>query len=517
MLLAILIIGPIIGGLLSWLLGRIGKFWVRIWPVLFLLLDFVILIVIWASGGQSTVSYGHFGFYRSLSLAWIPSLGISIHLVLDGLSLLLSLLTVFVGLVVLLFSWVKQRLHDRFFYFNISLVLAGVIGTFLSVDLFLFFLFWELMLVPTYFLIVGWGGEKRTAAGFKFFVFTQVSGLLMFVAILALYFIHGTQTGNFTFDLFALMKTKLSGTESMLIMLGFIAAFVVKLPVVPFHSWLPDSYTEAPIEGTIILAALMSKTGAYGLLRFVLPLFHHSAMEISTWAMAFGAAGIVYGAILAYGQRDLKRMIAYTSVSHLGFVFIGIFSLQAIAIQGAILQMISHGVATAGLFVVAAFLEERLNTRDLEGMGGLFAVVPRLGGAGVVFALIALGVPGSGNFLAEVLVVIGTVKANLTIAAVASTGIFVSVIYALHIVQKSFHGPLPGVSPDSGQGGHSGQAAGVTGGGAGSLVASLRDLSFWQALISVVMILVVFWLGIYPQPLFHILNHLSEVLQGGLS
>jgi len=293
-------------------------------------------------------------------------------------------------------------------------------------------------------------------------------------------------------------------------MLGFIAAFVVKLPVVPFHSWLPDTYTEAPLEGTVILSGLLSKTAAYGLLRFVLPLFHESVVEIAPIAMALGVAGIIYGAVLAFGQKDIKRLIAYTSVSHLGFVFVGIFSLSQLAIQGAVLQMISHGVATSGLFITAAFIEERLATRNLDRMGGLFAVVPRLGGAGIVFALIALGVPGSGNFISEILIVVGTFKANVVIAILAATGLVFSVIYALHVIQKSFHGPLLA----------DGSATDAEGAGAatdGTVAAALTDISLGQTLMALLMILVVFWIGIYPQPLFQAVSHFVQALQGGLS
>ncbi|HUZ18654.1 MAG TPA: NADH-quinone oxidoreductase subunit M [Spirochaetia bacterium] len=515
MYLAILICGPIVGGLLAWLFGRVGKVWVRVWPLLFLLLDLGILVALWIKGVSPLTLGGH-QFYTELSLPWIPVLGMSVHLALDGLSLALSLLTVFVGIVVIAAFWKSGRSHDPFFYFNLSLVLAGILGTFLAVDLFLFFLFWELMLVPTYFLIVAWGseaddGRKRQAAGFKFFVFTQVSGLLMLVAILALYFIHGTSTGTYTFDLFALMGTKLSGTTSLLIMLGFLIAFAVKLPVVPFHSWLPDTYTEAPLPATIVLAGLMSKTGAYGLLRFVLPLFHDSAVRIAPVMLILGVVGIVYGAVLAFGQTDLKRLIAYTSVSHLGFVLVGIFSMNQIAQEGAILLMLSHGVATAGLFLAGGYVEERTGTRNLDSLGGLFSVVPKLGGTGIVFALIALGVPGSGNFLSEILVVVGTFQANLVLAIIASTGMVFSVIYALWIIQKSFHGPRPG---ETQSGAHGARVSGHT---AAISLPALKDLSLFETALSVLMILVVFWLGIYPQPFLHLVAAVLQSFQGGIA
>ncbi len=491
MILALLVLGPLVGGFVAWLFGRAGRTWVRIWPLLFLLLDFAVLLAIWIGGDPTAVTMGSYHFYDQLLLPWIPQLGISVHLVLDGLSLLLALLTVFIGIVVIVVFWRRERESERFFYFNLSLVLAGVLGTFLAVDLFLFFLFWELMLVPMYFLIVGWGGERRERAGFKFFVFTQFSGLLMLLAILALYFIHGASTGSYTFDLFRLLGTPMSSSVSMLLLLGFLAAFMVKLPVVPFHSWLPDAYTEAPIEGTIILAALLSKTAAYGILRFAIPLFPQAVASFAPVAFTLGVVSVIYGAVLAFAQTDLKRLVAYTSVSHLGFVFVGLFALTPLALQGSVLLMLSHGVATGGLFIVVGLLEQRLGSRSLDRMGGLFSVVPRLGGAGFVLGLVALGVPGSGNFISEILVIIGTFKASVVFAVILSAGLIFSVAYALWMIQRAFHG-----KPASGL--------------------AIADLSGIETASALLLILVVFWLGLYPQPIFNTAHQFLQIMQGGI-
>lgn len=487
---AIVLLAPLLGGVLAWISGRRGRLWVRIWPLALLVLDFAALLAVWIGGNPDAFHEGAYSFYADLIVPWIPQIGVSVHLVLDGLSLVLSLLAVFIGIVVILVSWKRERDHEGFFYFNITLVLSGVLGTFLAVDLFLFFLFWELMLVPTYFLIVGWGGERRAPAGFKFFLFTQLSGLVMLLAILALYFIHGGSSGVYTFDLFGLIGTPMSSRTSFLLMLGFMAAFAVKLPAVPFHSWLPDAYVEAPLEATILLAALLSKSAAYGILRFVLPLFHDAALAFAPVAYVLGVLSVVYGAVLAFAQTDLKRLIAYSSVSHLGFVLVGIFALSPLALQGSVLQMVSHGVATGALFVVAGFMERRLGHRDLSRMGGLFPLVPRLAGAGVALALVALGVPGSGNFIAEVLIVIGTFQASPLFAVLVSSGLVFSVVYALWMIQRAFHG-----------------RAAVSG--------SLRDLSALEAAGALVMILVVFWLGLHPQPVFDATSRFLQTLQGG--
>ena len=491
MILAVLVAAPALGGLIAWLFGRIGKQWIRLWPLAGLAADLGILAAIWLSGDPKAVQYGPYGFYRELSVPWIPQLGISIHLAVDGLSLLMLALTAVMGIVVLVISWNRPREHDRFFYFNLSLTLSGVIGTFLAVDLFLFFLFWELMIVPVYFLIAAWGGERRGPAAFKFFVFTQVSGLLMLLAILGLYFIHASAGKGYTFDLFQLIGTPLTSGAGLLLMLGFLAAFVVKLPVVPFHSWLPDAYTQAPVEGTVLLASLLSKTAAYGILRFVIPLFHDAAVSFAPVAFVLGVVSIVYGAVLAFAQTDLKRLIAYSSVSHLGFVFVGIFALTPLALQGSVLLMISHGVATGGLFIVGGYIEQRIGSREIERMGGLFSVVPRLGGAGIVLGLVALGVPGSGNFIAEILIVVGSFKAAPLFAVLIASGLVFSVAYSLWMIQRAFHGrSAPG--------------------------SSIADLSVAETVAALVLILLVFYLGLSPQPIFDAASGFLQALQGGI-
>src|SRR4051794_40285681 len=294
---------------------------------------------------------------------WIPQLGIRFHLAMDGLSLALLLLTFFLGAISVLASWSEIQERAGFFYFNLLWVLAGITGVFLAVDLFLFYLFWELMLVPMYFLIGIWGHGRKTYAAIKFFLFTQVSGLMMLAAIVSLAVIHKQQSGAYSFDLESLLGMPLSIGTARLLMLGFFVAFAVKLPVVPLHTWLPDAHSEAPTAGSVILAGLLLKTGAYGLLRFVVPLFPGAANAFAPIALIVGVVGILYGAVLAFAQPDLKRLVAYTSVSHLGFVLVGIFSGSVLALEGAVLQMICHGLSTGALFMLAGSLQERLHTR----------------------------------------------------------------------------------------------------------------------------------------------------------
>ncbi|HMI64586.1 MAG TPA: NADH-quinone oxidoreductase subunit M, partial [Cyclobacteriaceae bacterium] len=298
MILLVLIIVLMAGGLLAWVAEKWNPFLTRWISLTATLIDFGIVLFIWLN--DDTVSLSNSSWLQSIDLPWIPRFGIGFHLALDGLSLLMLLLTFFLGILSVLTSWKEIQYRVGFFHFNLLWVLAGITGVFLTMDLFLFYFFWEVMLIPMYFLIGIWGHENRQYAAYKFFIFTQASGLLMLLAILGVYFIHGTLTGVYTFDYFQLLGTEFTPEVERWLMLGFLAAFIVKLPVVPFHTWLPDAHTEAPTAGSLILAGLLLKTGAYGLIRFIVPVFPGAADEIAPWAMLFGVIGILYGAILAF-------------------------------------------------------------------------------------------------------------------------------------------------------------------------------------------------------------------------
>jgi NADH-quinone oxidoreductase subunit M len=406
----------------------------------------------------------------------------------DGLSLLLLMLTFFLGIVSVLVSWTEIQDRAGFFHLNLLWILAGIAGVFLAIDLFLFYFAWELMLVPMYFLIALWGHERRHYASLKFFLFTQLSGLLMLIAILALYFAHHAATGVFTFEYEQLLGTPLSSTAAWWMMLGFFVAFAVKLPVVPVHTWLPDAHTEAPTAGSVILAGLLLKTGAYGLLRFVVPLFPDAARQFAPIAMILAVIGILYGGLLAFGQTDFKRLVAYTSVSHLGFVLLGIFAWNALALQGAVVTMIAHGVSTGALFVIAGLLQERMHTRAMERMSGLWDTIPRLSGAALFFALGSLGLPGLGDFVGEFLVLLGTYRVSLVLTILATIGVLVATFYALRLVQRAFQGPNLNEW-------------------------RLPDLNRREALILVPMIVVLLWLGLYPRPVLKTFQPAMSSLQ----
>ncbi len=469
MILVALLAVPVVAGLLAWPAERLGHAWSRWIALLGLGVELALAVALAATGRP------HPTWLAEVQVPWVASRGITFHLAADGLGLLMVLLTAVLGLVAVAASWSEIEERVGFFHFNLLWVLAGVVGVFLALDLFLFYFCWELMLVPMYFLIALWGHEHRVYASVKFFLFTQASGLLMLVAILGLVFEHRAATGVLTFDYPALLATPLAPSVAWWLMLGFFVAFAVKLPAVPLHPWLPDAHTEAPTAGSVILAGLMLKTGAFGLLRFAIPLFPQASREFAPIAMALGVAGILYGGLLAFAQTDLKRLVAYTSVSHLGFVLLGAYAWNELALQGAVLEMIAHGLSTGALFVIVGALQERLGTRDTRRMGGLWEIAPRFGGITMVFVLASLGLPGLANFVAEFLVLLGTFRVSVPLAAAASVGLIVATVYSLAIVQRAFHGPLPGVL-------------------------HVRDLTAREVAVMSLMIALVVGLGVYPQP-----------------
>ena len=408
---------------------------------------------------------------------WIPRFGIRVILAMDGLSFALVALTLFLGIVAVVSSWSEIERNQGFFQFNLLWTLAGVVGVFTALDLFLFFVFWEVMLVPMYFLIAIWGHEARSYAAMKFFLFTQISGLLMLFSILALVYANHAATGVITFGYKALLGASIDPDIAFYIMLGFFIAFVVKLPGVPFHTWLPDAHTQAPTAGSVLLAGILLKTGAYGLLRFVVPLFPEAAMDFQWPAMLLGAVSVVYGGYMAYSQSDFKRLVAYSSISHMGFVLLGVFAWNTVAVQGAVVQMVAHGFSTAALFMMAGALQQRLHTREMGEMSGLWVRAPRMGAVALFFVIASLGMPGLGNFVGEFMVLLGAFQVDMPLTIAAAAGIVVAAVYALSLMQRSFQGtPNPGV-------------------------AAMTDFGFREMSVIVLMMLALLWLGVYPETL----------------
>ncbi|HEY3359470.1 MAG TPA: NADH-quinone oxidoreductase subunit M [Polyangia bacterium] len=438
MILTWLVFLPAIGGALAWIAAGFNRDLARWVAMAACAAVLGMTLGIWRGAGGAL--FGGAPFLEH-DVAWVIPFGIRYHLAMDGLSLLLCALTGLLGVVAVAASWREIDTRVGAFHFALLALLSGVLGVFLAFDLFLFYFFWELMLIPMYLVIAIWGHEERIAAALKFFIFTFAGGLLMLLAILGVYFAHGAATGVYTFDLPLLVGTPIAPHLAFWLMFGFFVAFAVKLPAVPIHSWLPDAHTQAPTAGSIILAGVMLKTGAYGFLRFAVPLFPAASAALAEGARILGVAGILYGAFMAYAQPDLKRLVAYTSISHLGFVLLGIYAGTPLALGGAVMGMIAHGLSTGALFMMAGIIQERCHTRAFARLGGLWATAPRLGGFTLFFALAALGLPGLADFIAELLVLVGTFQVSPVLAIIGSGGLVVSVIYALRLVQDSVLGP----------------------------------------------------------------------------
>jgi NADH-quinone oxidoreductase subunit M len=475
------------GGVAAWLVGRVAPDAAR-WVSLATLA--IAGFMTWQIHGTTELVDGR--WFAQLNVPWIPRFGISLHLAMDGLSLLMVALTVFLGIVAVVASWSEIADGRGFFHFNLLWTLAGVVGVFTAFDLFLFFFFWEVMLVPMYFLIAIWGHEGRAYAAMKFFLFTQVSGLLMLLSILVLVYAQYDATGTLSFDYFALLGNRVDGPLATLLMLGFFLGFVVKLPGVPFHTWLPDAHTQAPTAGSVILAGILLKTGAYGLIRFVVPLFPEAALDFRWWAMLLGAISVLYGGYMAFAQSDFKRLVAYSSIAHMGFVLLGVFAWNQVAVQGAVMQMVTHGFSTAALFMMAGALQQRLHTREMGRMGGLWMRAPRMGAVAMFFVAASVGMPGLGNFVGEFMVLVGAFRADAALTIAAAVGLVVAAVYALSLMQRSFQGPPNPAIP------------------------AMADFGLREMSVMVPLIVGLVWLGIYPQPVLDLSDPVVEALRAGV-
>lgn len=425
-----LLIGlPLIIGSLAWMVERKingAASWINLFG-LFAMLGLSGLC--WTSG------------VTAVSWEWFARFNIHFALMLDGLALILIAMTILLAMLAVMVSWRDIQQNNGFFHFNLMFSVAGIIGVFLADDLFLFFLFWEVMLLPMTALILIWGHENRRYAAIKFFIFTQVSSLLMLVAIIALALLHQQQTGEWSFRLAELQQLSIEPQTAYWLMLGFFVAFAVKLPSVPFHTWLPDAHTQAPTAGSVLLAGVLLKTGAYGLIRIVLPLFPAATVEFAPIAVTLGVISIIYGALMAFSQTDFKRLVAYSSISHMGFVLLALFSWHELGIQGAVLTMIAHGISSAALFSMAGMIQHRIHSRELGDMGGMWASAPKMATVTLVFVMAGIGMPGLANFNGELLSLLGTFQVYPVQAGFAALGIIGSAIYGLHLFQNAFQGP----------------------------------------------------------------------------
>ena len=384
---------------------------------------------------------GEAGFQLTESASWIEAFGARYALGVDGISLFLVLLTTFLFPISILASW-KVEKNPKMFMGSLLVMETAILGVFLATDLLLFYVFWESMLVPMYFLIGYWGYERRIYAAVKFFLFTLLGGVLMFAGILFLAFTAQAQLGELTFDLARLSELSFGTGSERWLFGAFFAAFAIKIPLFPFHTWLPDAHTEAPTAGSVILAGVLLKLGAYGFLRYAVSLFPEAAKFFAPWIAGLAIIGIIYGALVAMMQRDLKRLVAYSSVSHLGFIVLGIFAFTVTAAQGATLQMINHGLSTGALFLLVGMLYERRHSRMISDYGGIAATVPVLAGVFLVVALSSIGLPGLNGFVGEFLILVGTFAEQRVWAILATVGVILAAVYMLWAYQRVMHGPI---------------------------------------------------------------------------
>ena len=374
--------------------------------------------------------------------AWIPAFGISYFVGVDGISLLLVVLTAFLTPVALLSSWESVHQRTRAFAIFILLLESAMIGVFVSLDLFLFYVFWDAMLIPMYFLIGIWGYDRRIYAAVKFILYTMAGSVLMLLAILGLAYLHNVATGQYSFDLLQLYQLSISPRAQFWLFLAFALAFAIKVPLFPFHTWLPDAHVEAPTAGSVILAGVLLKMGTYGFIRFAFPLFPAAAASFAPILATLAVIGIIYGALVAMVQPDLKKLVAYSSVSHLGFVVLGIAAMNLQGMQGAVYQMLNHGVSTGGLFLIVGMLSDRRHTRLIADYGGLKRVAPHLVAAFLLITLSSIGLPGTNGFVGEFLILLGAFRASPKMATFAATGVILSATYMLWMFQRVNYGEI---------------------------------------------------------------------------
>lgn len=429
------------------------------------------------------------GFFLLEDLGWIEQFGIRYTLGMDGISLLLVLLTAFITLIAMLVSWRAIRARVALHYGLILVMATGIMGVFLSLDLFLFYLFWEVMLIPMLFLIGIWGHGRRIYSAVKFFIFTLAGSLLMLLAIIGLYLIHGSETGRYSFALAELLHTTMTPATSFWLFAAFLLAFAIKVPLFPVHTWLPDAHTDASTAGSVILAALLLKTGAYGLLRFGYPLFPVAAHYFTPLLYTLAVIGIIYGSWIAFAQQDMKRLVAYSSVGHMGFVALGIAAWTPLALSGAVLQMVNHGITTGALFVLVGMLDERSDTREIAAFGGLWGKIPLFASFFLLFAVSSVGLPGLNNFVGEFLVLVGTFRVAPLPAVIAFLGIVLPLIYMIRLVQEVLfqqeRAPLP-----------------------------LTDLSLREGIMLTLLAGVNIYVGVHPAPLLELIRVPVGLLTG---
>jgi NADH-quinone oxidoreductase subunit M len=449
---------------------------VRVLAFSFFVVEAILSLGLWWSIDPAAA-----GWQAMLDLPWIPQWGVRFAVGLDGIAMVLVLLTTLMMPLAVLGSWTSIRTKPHAYYANLLILTVGMLGVFCALDLVLFYVMWEIMLVPMYLIIGVWGGERRLYAAIKFFIYTMIGSLLMLVAILYL----GSEASrvggapNFSYD-FILNNVHLDPTTTLWLFGAFALAFAVKVPMFPFHTWLPDAHVEAPTAGSVILAAIMLKMGTFGFIRFALPLFPSAAMNpsVRTLFVALAVIGIVYGALVAMVQPDFKKLVAYSSVSHLGFVMLGVFALTTESMQGALIVNVSHGVSTGALFLLIGMIYERRHTRMIADYGGIAKVVPIFATLLTIVSLSSIGVPGTNGFIGEFLVLVGSYKTQPVAAVISATAVIFAAAYLLWALQRIIYNKLS--KPEN---------------------ESIKDLNWREIGLLVPLVAAIIWIGVYPKPL----------------
>lgn len=492
-LLSILIILPLIGAVTLFIVPRQRVDLLRLFTLALTVLVFILSVPLFINFDNSSA---HFQFVEKRE--WLPSLGASFHVGVDGISLLMTLLTTLLTPLVILSSWtgIRDRIKE---YMMVFLFLeSAMIGVFVSLDLLLFYIFWEAMLIPMYLIIGIWGGPRRLYAAIKFFLFTMFGGVLMLVAILTLYFMYKNQTGMASFNYADLNRMFIDREAQFWLFLAFGLAFAIKVPMFPLHTWLPDAHVEAPTGGSAILAGVLLKMGTYGFLRFCLPLFPDAAVRLAPLICILAVIGIIYGALVSWVQPDLKKLVAYSSVNHLGFVMLGLFSLNIEAMQGGLLQMVNHGLSTGALFLLVGMLYERRHTRLIADFGGLASVMPVFSTLFLIITLSSIGLPGLNGFVGEFLILLGAFRAHPAFAVPAAVGVVLSAVYMLTMYQHVHFGKLKHEENRT-----------------------LPDLNAREKWTLLPLLLFCFWIGIFPSTflykseatVIHLLNSIAAKRQ----
>ncbi len=422
---------------------------------------------------------------------WIPSLGVEYAVGIDGISLLLIVMTTIITSIAIVSSYTAINMRIKEYYVSILFLEMGMLGVFMSLDFFLFYIFWEIMLVPMYFLIGIWGGGRRLYSAIKFFLYTLFGSLFMLLGILAIYFLNADPTygtGQYTFNIIELQKLNLPlHPFQFWIFLAFFLGFAIKVPMFPFHTWLPDAHTDAPTAGSVILAGVLLKMGTYGFVRFCLPMFPEASVYFMPYMAGLALVGIVYGALVALAQKDIKRLVAYSSVSHLGFVMLGIFALNTHGITGGILQMVNHGISTGALFLIVGMIYERRHPRLIADFGGLSSRMPIYSAFFAVTMFSSMGLPGLNGFVGEFLILVGAFEANKIYAGIAVIGVILGAAYMLWLFQRMMFGPLD--KPEN---------------------QKITDMNRREIAYMTPLVIFMFWIGLFPKPFIEVIEPAVE-------